>query len=129
MNYSLLKYLNDYPSFNALANEAHIPASNVGEDEKSYYIDIELPGISKELIKVSYQDKTLNIVAEKEEIKEEKNKKLHIRERQKGKYERRFSFDADIDSGKSKASFKNGVLHITLPKKVSSNKENIIEVR
>ena len=65
---------------------------------------------------------TLTIKGEKQADKEEKQKDYYVRERQYGSFERSFSVPAGVDADKIEASFKNGVLKVTLPKTAEAKK-------
>ena len=68
-------------------------------------------------IDVKVSDGNLTIKGEKQEEKEEKKKDYYLQERRFGSFERRFRVPEGVDIDKIEASFKNGVLTVTLPKK------------
>jgi HSP20 family protein len=72
----------------------------------------------------------LTIKGEKQEDKEEKNKDFHMRERRFGSFERALRIPETVDADKIEASFKKGVLSVTLPKTVEAQKPvKTIEVK
>ena len=90
----------------------------------------ELPGMDEKNIEVRFANGNLIIKGEKEEEKEEKKKDYHLRERHFGSFERQFAVPEGVDTDKIEASFKKGVLSITLPKKPEAIKaEKKIEVK
>jgi HSP20 family protein len=92
------------------------PQVNTREDEKGYYIEIDLPGVKKEDINVDLNDKVLTISGErkfKEEVKKENYYKI---ETAFGKFERSFSIPEDADIENIEAKSENGVLEIFIPK-------------
>jgi HSP20 family protein len=93
---------------------------DVSEDEKSYVVKADVPGVKKEDIQVSIDGNQVAITAEFREEKEEKGKNSVCRERYYGKQYRSFALDADIDDAKAEASYKDGVLQLTLPKKAGT---------
>jgi HSP20 family protein len=93
-----------------------VPAVDVAEDERAYHITAELPGMSDKDIEVNLSGDTLTISGEKREEREEKEKNYHFSERRYGSFRRSFAVPQGIDRDKIEASFKNGVLALTLPK-------------
>ncbi len=79
-------------------------------------VKAELPGISKEDVKISFSDNLLTIKGErKKEEKEEGADFLRV-ERSYGTFSRSFTVDVPVKAGEIKARYDNGVLEITLPK-------------
>jgi HSP20 family protein len=92
-----------------------LPAVNSWEDEKNYYVEAELPGFNEKDIEVSVLGSELRLSGTRE-TEHEEHKTYHRRERYTGKVERILRFPVEIDAGKIDATFKNGVLTVTLPK-------------
>lgn len=94
------------------------PAVDIQETEKEYLFKfkVELPEISKEDVKVSYQEGILTIEGERKQEKEEKGKKFHRVERSYGKFLRTFMVPPDAEETKVTAEIKNGLLVVQLPK-------------
>ena len=92
------------------------PTVDVHEDEHSYLIDAELPGLKKEDVKVNFQDGVLTISGERKYENESKEKNAHRVERFYGKFSRTFNFPSTINGDGISASYDNGVLKITVPK-------------
>jgi HSP20 family protein len=106
------------------------PAVDVAETDKSYEITAELPGMDEKNIEVRVADGSLTIKGEKQEEKEEKRKDYYLHEREFGSFERRFALPESVDAEKIEASFKKGVLTVTLPKRPEAQKaEKKIEVK
>lgn len=120
-------FLNDmFDDFMPIKDDAM--KCDIYEKNGDYHIEMDIPGYSKEDIKVEVNDDTLTIVAEKnEEINEEDKNYIH-RERSYGRYQRTFSLK-DLDSKNIDAEFNNGVLKITVPKKEETDNKKIIEIR
>jgi HSP20 family protein len=101
---------------------AAAPAVDVAENDKAYEITAELPGMNEKDIEVNVANGGLTIKGEKKEEKEEKQKGYYVSERRYGSFERYFGLPDGIDAGKIEASFKNGVLKVTLPKTAEAQK-------
>jgi HSP20 family protein len=104
------------------------PEVDVIEEENKYILKMDLPGLSKEDVKISVENDTLKISGEKKYENEEKKKNYHRCERYYGKFERSFNIGKEIDTEKIEANFKNGVLNLELAK-AESAKPKSIEVK
>lgn len=103
---------------------------DIYEKDGDYHIEMDVPGFSKEDISVEAKDGYLSIKAEKKnEVNEEDSNKNYIRrERVYGKYERSF-YLGDLDQDKIDASFQDGVLKISVPKKEVIDNKKVIEIK
>lgn len=93
------------------------------EDDGSYRITAELPGMDEDDISVDLADGLLTIRGEKKQDEEEKSKDYFRQERTFGAFRRSMLIPRDIDESKIKASFKKGVLSIDLPKTEESQQK------
>jgi HSP20 family protein len=101
------------------------PAIDIEESNGNLMVRAELPGMTKDDIKVSVQDDMLTISGERMRENEEKNKTVHRIERCYGQFRRMIRLPATVDADKVKATYKEGVLHVTLPKPESLKPKNI----
>jgi HSP20 family protein len=109
---------------------AGMPAVDVAETDKAYEIAAELPGMEERNIEVKLANGILSIKGEKQEETEEKDKNYYRRERSFGSFERNFQIPDAVEADKIEASFKNGVLSVTLPKKAEAQRQaKTIEVK
>jgi len=92
------------------------PAVDVSEDETGYTISVELAGVKKEDVTVEVHENVLSIRGEKKSEREEKKEKTHWVERSYGSFSRSFTLPPTALSAELKASFKEGVLTIEIPK-------------
>ncbi|MGY3617088.1 Hsp20/alpha crystallin family protein [Bradyrhizobium sp. USDA 10063] len=97
------------------------PAVDVTESDKAYEITAELPGLDEKNIEVNVVNGGITIKGEKREETEEK-KDYYVSERRYGAFERYFALPEGVDAGKIEATFKNGVLKVTLPKTAEAQK-------
>ncbi|HOW19548.1 MAG TPA: Hsp20/alpha crystallin family protein [Phycisphaerae bacterium] len=90
---------------------------DVREDDSHYYVEAEMPGLTKDDIEITLEDGVLTISGEKKTSSEQKSGHYHIRERQYGRFSRQFSLPSAVDENKVDALLKDGVLRITLDKR------------
>ena len=98
------------------------PAVDVAEKDGAFEITADLPGFDAKDVEVTLRNGNIVIKGEKQEHKEEKSKDYYLQERRFGSFERSFSMPDGVDSGKIDASFKNGVLTVTMPKTAEAQK-------
>ena len=96
------------------------PAVDVRETEKGYVMEVDLPGYSENDIDISMQDKVLTLSCKKENNEEKKEGGYLIKERNSAEFKRRFNFSDDIDEKAISATFENGVLEVSIPKKAET---------
>ena len=91
---------------------------DVKEDDKSFTVKADIPGVKKEDIQVDIDDDRVSVRAEvKREKEEKKGEKVVYSERAYGMVSRSFSLPASVEAKDAKAEYKDGVLNLTLPKK------------
>lgn len=94
-----------------------VPAIDLHENENSYTVLAEIPGVKKEDIEVTVLDGVLTINAETRYEHEDKEADRVIRrERRLGKYVRTIRLGKNVDEGKVEANYQDGVLRLELPK-------------
>ncbi len=98
------------------------PAVDIIEKPNEFRITAELPGMSDKDIDVKCADGVLTMRGEKKEEREEKDEDYFLSERRYGSFHRSFRLPESVDEDKIDATFKNGVLTITLPKRAESKK-------
>lgn len=92
------------------------PSIDVKEDGKMITVKAELPGMEEKDVEVLLTDNTLTLQGEKKEEKEDKGEGYYHMERKYGSFHRVIPVPAGIDTNKVKATFKNGVLTVNIPK-------------
>lgn len=97
-------------------NAVLAPLTDISETKDNYIFKMDLPGINKNDLKISYIDGQLNISGERKQEKEDKDSKYHRVERSYGKYFRSFSLPIQIKEDAINAEFKDGQLIVTVPK-------------
>jgi HSP20 family protein len=101
---------------------AAAPVVDVAETDTAYEITAELPGMDEKNIEVNVANGGITIKGEKKEETEEKKKDYYVSERRYGSFERYFTLPEGVDANKIEATFKNGVLKVTLPKTAEAQK-------
>lgn len=104
------------------------PQVNMTEDEKSIVVSAELPGLDEKDIEISLSKDSLTIKGEKKEESEHKGKEAYYMERSYGAFTRVLPLPKEVDTDKAEATFKKGVLTITLPK-VEREKESTKKIK
>lgn len=97
-------------------NDAMTPSIDLSETEKSVEVRMDLPGVKAEEIDVQVHANLLTISGERKEEKEEKGRTFHRVERREGSFSRTVSLPCEVDESKVAAEYKDGVLHVTMPK-------------
>jgi len=100
-----------------------MPAVNIREDEKNYLLDLAVPGINKDDLKIDINEDVLTISSETKNESEESNNEFKRKEFSYSSFCRSFYVPENVNSDKIEARYKDGVLTTGLPKmKVEKNK-------
>ncbi|MBN1413302.1 MAG: Hsp20/alpha crystallin family protein [Spirochaetales bacterium] len=92
------------------------PLLNMEENDDEYVVTVDVPGIAKNEIKITYQEGVLSISGEKKAEKEMKEGNFHRFERRYGKFCRNVELPSTIIADRISADYQNGVLTVKLPK-------------
>jgi HSP20 family protein len=98
------------------------PAMDLVERDNAFELTAEMPGLEEKNIEVDVANGVLTVKGQKDEDKVEKKEDFHLRERRFGSFVRSVRLPETVDADKIEASFKNGVLKVTLPKKREAQK-------
>lgn len=101
------------------------PDSNIIEKDTSFLITMALPGLTKKDIKLDLIDNKLTVSGEYEKEENKEGDRFVSREIRSGSFHREFKLGNHIDTEKINASFKDGLLHITLPKSEKASPKTI----
>jgi HSP20 family protein len=93
------------------------PAAEASSGKEAYDIAMELPGVSEADIELTVDNGVLTIRGEKKTEEERKGDTWYFSERQYGAFRRSFRLPEDADGQAAAAHMKDGVLHISVPKK------------
>lgn len=106
------------------------PAMDVTENDKQFKITCELPGLDARDVQINASEGYITIRGEKKEEKKEEREGYFRQERSYGSFQRVLPLPDIANLDKAEASFKNGVLTLTIPKKAGTqSKERKIEIR
>lgn len=120
------RFFEDFGLPSLLSEETMVPTSfDVFETEKELIVKAEVPGMDKKDININLSDGLLTISGEKKQEKEEENEKYHCVERSYGKFTRTMRLPAEVETDKADATYKDGVLKVTLPKSEASKPKKI----
>ena len=96
--------------------EEVMPSIDVRETDKELIVEAELPGMDEKDVHVTLNEGILSIKGEKKAEREEKKQGFHLSERRFGSFQRSFNLPEDADPEAVEATFKDGVLTVTVPK-------------
>jgi len=106
--------------------EIGVPKVDILDHDNEIEVHAALPGVKKEDLEVSISNQTITIRSStKEEKKEEEKGKYFRREISRGEFQRTLSLPDNVDGDKAKASFKDGILKVTIPKTEKSKRKSI----
>ena len=102
---------------------AFTPRVNVRETDEEIVVSAELPGLEEEDFDISLEDDVLTVKGEKRSEHEEKREGFHHVETVSGSFERRLRLPCEVDADEVKATYKNGVVTVVLPKRPEDRPE------
>ena len=105
-----------------------VPKVDVVDTEGTVEIKAEIPGLDEKDLDVSIEGNRLRIKGEKKNERREEDKGYYLLERSYGSFERHLALPDNVDVDKADATFKNGVLHVTVPK-VEETKPKKIDIK
>jgi HSP20 family protein len=95
---------------------AWLPAVDVFERDDNVIVKVDLPGVDKKNVRIFVTDEEITIQGEMKREEEVKEKNYYRSERAYGKFSRTIPLPVAVDRDKAKASFKDGVLEVVIPK-------------
>lgn len=127
-NHAFNDFLSPLTGTEDVANRRWLPAVDIRESEDALILSAELPGLSKEDVHIAVENNVLTLSGERRFEDEQKDESYHRIERSYGAFSRSFTLPANVKTDKVEASFKDGVLSVTLPK-TEEAKPRKIEIR
>jgi len=101
------------------------PPLDVSEEKDCFFVVCELPGMKKDDIEITVRDNTLSISGERKLEVERKEDQVFRSERYFGKFQRSVTLPVTVDAKKVRATYKDGVLHLELPKSEEAKQKHI----
>jgi HSP20 family protein len=113
---TLSDFLNEdfFPTFNR--NTGSLPAVNIREDEKAFYLELAVPGMDKKDLHIEVKDDVLTISSEHKEEKQEELEGYKRREFSYSSFCRSFYLPEDVNGDKIGANYKDGILNVEIPR-------------
>lgn len=102
-----------------------IPPVDIYEDANRLVLKLEVPGISQEDLQINLENQTLTVKGERKFVNDEKEENFHRIERRYGSFVRSFTLPSTVETESAQASYENGVLAITFPKKEAAKPKQV----
>ena len=102
-----------------------LPAVDIHEDESGYTIHADLPRVEKDNVTLTFSDRVLTVEGERKAEERSDTAKVHLVERSYGRFVRSFRLPEDANGEAIKATFKEGVLTVTVPKREETKPKSI----
>lgn len=110
-------------------NRSLFPAMDITETDDAFTVEVEMPGMGEDDIKITINEDRLDIHGEKSTSKKHKDKKYLSREISYGRYDRSIALPPSADASKATATFKKGMLWVNIPKQSGSkNHSRVVKV-
>jgi HSP20 family protein len=93
-----------------------IPSLDITEQKEQYIIKVDLPGLQKDNIKITLESGVLRIEGERKAQEPQQDTYAHRSERSYGRFVRAIKLGAEVDANKLSATYKDGVLEVTVGK-------------
>ena len=125
-------FLTGWPLINFSETDSTLPAVNIKENEDSFIVEVAAPGMDKKDFHIDFENDVLTISSEKTIDNEETTDTYTRKEHSYQTFKRSFNIPKNIaDSNKISATYKNGELVITIPKKEEAKPKpaRLIEVK
>lgn len=110
------RFFDDLPLAGLSRTGAWLPALDVSEREDAVVVQAEIPGMKREDLDISVQDSHLTLSGEKKESEEHKEGEFYHSERRYGTFRREIPLPVGVDADNVEATYRDGVLTVTLPK-------------
>ena len=126
INNKIHSFVNDLPNVKFNIDFSFKPKADIYVDDENLFVEMEVPGVPKDALKISLKNNILTISGEKQNSNAGNEKNNYYKnERSFGEFSREFNLPVEINPDKVNASFENGVLKISIAKaeKVDSKKD------
>jgi HSP20 family protein len=110
------------PALGGIGRSFEWPTVELGETDKELRVTAELPGLEEKDVEIVVEDNVLTLRGEKRS--ESEDEECGYSERSYGRFERRIGLPRGVEQDRATATFRNGVLTVTVPKSAAAN-ENV----
>lgn len=114
-----------WPSLFEKEDRWFAPSVDVSESDDAITVKAEMPGMKKEDIDITVSDGLLTLSGEKKDEQEEKKENYHVRESRYGAFRRTVRLPAGVEADKIDASYKDGILTVSVPKSETARSKKI----
>ncbi len=114
----------DWPRLSEMS-ELQAPSVDVLDQESDIVVKAEVPGFKKDEIDVSVTDNTMTIKASSKSETEEEEGDYYLKEISRGYVSRTLRLPSEVDGEQAKATYKDGVLEVTVPKVAKAKRQRI----
>jgi len=114
-----------WPEWRREMGEEWSPSINFSEKDGKYYLTADVPGMKKDDISITVQNGYLTVSGKEEETKEKKEANYYARETRYGSFSRSFPLPEEVDESKIEATYRDGVLSVSIEKSEKSNRRKI----
>ena len=113
---SFFEDLNHDAASTQTTHQSYVPRVDISEDASNIYVHAELPGLSKDDVKLTVREGTLILRGEKKHEEKKEDRNYYRIERRYGEFVRQFTLPENVKEDDVRANFTNGILEITIPK-------------
>ena len=117
--------INDFFITDRLPVRTQFPALDVVEQENNFIVTAELPGVTKEEVKIKFENNLLTISGSRKSREDSEKERWLINELQSGDFTRSIRFRQEVNTASLEAEMNNGILTISLPKAESVKAKEI----
>lgn len=125
MNQLIEDFMAESPTAAGAFKDVMKPLADVKETDEEVVVTIDLPGMDKGDVEISVTEDTLEVKAERKTEKEEKEEEFYKKERTFARFERSLTLPAEVRAEEARASLKDGVLEVHLPKVEVTTKQKV----
>lgn len=112
----LESFFAESPTLHKIKFGSDLPRANVVENEKDYTVQIVVPGINKNDLKITVNNQIMTVEKEDKQEKEEKGKNYSYREFHHSSFKRSFKIPENVNFDEIKSNYQDGILNIIIPK-------------
>lgn len=113
------------PELDLWEGQTKAPLVDIYEENDAIVVKAEIPGLKKEEIDISISDDAITLSGKKKDVKEVKKENFYQKEIREGSFLRTLSLPCRVDREKVKASYKDGMLEVILPKAPEEKKKEL----